>query len=74
MSADTESFKSADTDSETDISAEISADTDTETDNFLSLKVTTLSIACIFYFLDLERIEVELFNTLLVIQINILLL
>ncbi len=37
MSADTESFKSADTDTETDISAEISADTDTETDNFLSL-------------------------------------
>ena len=37
MSADTESFKRADTDTETDISAEISADTDTETDNFLSL-------------------------------------
>ncbi len=37
MSADTESFKSADTDTETDISAEISADTDSETDNFLSL-------------------------------------
>jgi hypothetical protein len=35
--ADTESFKSADTDIETDILAEISADTDTETDNFLSL-------------------------------------
>ncbi len=40
MSADTESFKSADTDTDTDISAEISADTDTETDNFLSLMVT----------------------------------
>ncbi len=37
MSADTESFKRSDTDTETDISAEISADTDTETDNFLSL-------------------------------------
>jgi hypothetical protein len=43
MSADTESFKSADTDTETDISAEISADTDTETDNFLSLKVITIT-------------------------------
>jgi hypothetical protein len=37
MSADTETFKIAETDTETDISAEISADTDTETDNFLSL-------------------------------------
>ncbi len=37
MSADTESFKRANTDTETDILAEISADTDTETDNFLSL-------------------------------------
>jgi hypothetical protein len=37
MSADTKSFKSADTDTETDISAEILADSDTETDNFLSL-------------------------------------
>jgi hypothetical protein len=42
MSADTESFKSADTNTETDISAEISADTDTETDNFLSLKNSTI--------------------------------
>jgi hypothetical protein len=37
MSADTESLKIAETDTETDISAEISADTDTETDNFRSL-------------------------------------
>ena len=43
MSADTESFKRADTDTETDISAEISADTDTETDNFLSLETITWS-------------------------------
>jgi hypothetical protein len=43
MSADTESFKSADTDTETDISAEISADTDTETDNFRSLLLTPRS-------------------------------
>ncbi len=42
MSADTESFKSADTDTDTDISAEISADTDTETDNFLSLDVMSV--------------------------------
>jgi hypothetical protein len=39
MSADTESFKSADTDTETDISAEILADTENEPDNFLSLLV-----------------------------------
>jgi hypothetical protein len=37
MSADTENFKRADTDTETDISAEILADT--ETDNFLSLLI-----------------------------------
>ncbi len=40
MSADTETFKIAETDTETDISAEISADTDTETDNFRSLMPT----------------------------------
>ena len=44
MSADTESFKSADTDTDTDISAEISADTDTETDNFRSLLFTLIHL------------------------------
>jgi hypothetical protein len=37
MSADTESLKIAETDTETDILAKILADTDTETDNFRSL-------------------------------------
>ena len=37
MSADTKSFKSANTNTETDISAEILVDTDTETNNFHSL-------------------------------------
>ncbi len=37
MSADTETLKIAETNTETDISAEISANTDTETDNFRSL-------------------------------------
>ncbi len=44
MSADTESFKSAHTDTETDISAEISANTDTETDNFLSLSSSNVIV------------------------------
>ncbi len=36
--------KTAETDTETDISAEMSADTDTETDNFLSLVVSSYKI------------------------------
>ncbi len=43
MSADTETLKIAETDTETDISAEISADTDTETDNFRSLIIILIS-------------------------------
>ncbi len=45
MSADTESFKSADIDTETDISAKISADTDTETDNFRSLVMLQVELS-----------------------------
>ena len=45
MSADTETFKIAETDTETDISAEISADTDTETDNFRSLIITNRKLS-----------------------------
>ncbi len=37
MSADTKRFKSANTNTETDISAKILVDTDTETNNFHSL-------------------------------------
>ncbi len=42
MLADTKSFKSANTDTKTDISAKILADTDTETNNFLSLVLKNL--------------------------------
>ena len=44
MSADTERSEFADTDTDTDILAEMSAETDTETDNFLSLSRTFLTL------------------------------
>ena len=48
MSADTERSEFAETDTDTDISAEMSAKTNTETDNFLSLITTSWTIINFF--------------------------
>ena len=44
MSADTEISEIAETDTDTEILAEMSAETDTETDNFLSLMKSVTQI------------------------------